>query len=149
MVHGVVRRSTGKDRIRVASGRSVHAFVDPALIERILENLVSNAIKHTPPDTKIWIRAVRRGSELSLIVEDNGPGVPEEIRASVFDAFKQGKPKYSPGTGVGLALVAQFAKLHGGRAWLEDRKGGGSVFHVVVPAVEVKRHARAPRAAAA
>jgi signal transduction histidine kinase len=149
MVQGVVQRSGGKDRIRVAAARSLRAFVDPALIERVLENLVSNAIKHTPPDTTIWVRAVRRRTELSLIVEDNGPGVPNEIRETVFEAFKQGKPKHSPGTGVGLALVAQFAKLHGGRAWLEDRKGGGSVFHVVVPAAEIKRNTRTPRAAAA
>src|SRR5581483_1857308 len=149
MVHGVVSRSGGNGRIRTTSGRALHAFVDPALVERILENLVSNAVKHTPPDSKIWVRASRRGNDLSLTVEDNGPGVPEEIKATAFEAFKQGRPKFSPGTGVGLALVAQFAKLHGGRAWLEDRRGGGSIFRVVVPAVEVKRQAKALRTAAA
>jgi len=150
MVRGVVERAGVGGRIRAMAGRPVRAFVDPALVERILENLVSNAVKHTPPDSRIWVRAARHKDSLHLTVEDNGPGVPEEIKADVFDAFKQGRPNYSPGTGVGLALVAQFAKLHGGRAWLEDRKGGGASFHVAVPAVEVKKHSRArPRSAAA
>jgi len=150
MVHGVVERSGSKDRIKLAFGRGVKAFVDPALIERVLENLISNAIRHTRPDTKIWVHATRRKDDLLLTVEDDGPGVPDEIKADVFDAFKQGRPNYSPGTGVGLALVAQFAKLHGGRAWLEDRKGGGAVFHVVVPAVDTKRQSKArPRSVAA
>lgn len=111
-----------------------HACIDAALVERMLENLISNALKHTPADARIWVRAVRRDGELRLTVEDNGPGVPDEIKERIFEPFEQGEvPEHAPGTGVGLTLVSQFAKLHGGRAWVEDRRGGGASFRVVLP----------------
>ena len=109
--------------------------VDPALVERIIENLLRNAMKHTPDGTRIWLRAARKNGHLSLKVEDAGPGVPDDLKLRIFEAFEQGEvPEHAPGTGVGLALVSQFAKLHGGRAWVEDRKGGGASFQVDLPA---------------
>jgi signal transduction histidine kinase len=116
--------------------------VDPALIERILENLVMNAIKHTPAGTAIWVRASHVKGQLHIKVEDAGGGVPDELKTRIFEAFEQGEvPMHSPGTGVGLSLVSQFAKLHGGRAWVQDRRGGGASFRVVVPATPAKKAA--------
>jgi signal transduction histidine kinase len=68
-----------------------------------------------------------------LTVEDAGPGVPEEIRAAIFEPFSRGDTGAVHGTGVGLALVARFAELHGGRAWVTDRTGGGASFRVYLP----------------
>jgi signal transduction histidine kinase len=67
-----------------------------------------------------------------ITVEDEGPGMPRELHEAVFEPFRQGPSpsSHSPGAGVGLALVARFAELHGGRAWVEDRKGGGASFRV-------------------
>jgi two-component system, OmpR family, sensor histidine kinase VicK len=68
-------------------------------------------------------------------VDDAGPGVPEEMRERIFEPFQQGPgtPSYSPGVGIGLSLVARFAELHGGRAWVEERPGGGASFRVFLP----------------
>jgi signal transduction histidine kinase len=70
-----------------------------------------------------------------IAVEDAGAGLPAELRDTVFEPFRQGPeaPTHAPGVGIGLTLVARFAELHGGRAWLEDRPGGGSSFRVRIP----------------
>jgi signal transduction histidine kinase len=116
--------------------------LDTAKVERIVENLLTNAAKHTPAGTKIWVRVRPAGGGepgsdgLLLVVEDAGPGVPPELRDAIFSPFTQGPSasEHAPGSGVGLSLVARFAELHGGRAWVEDRPGGGASFHVILPA---------------
>ena len=109
--------------------------VDPAQVERILENLVANAVRHTPPGTRVWIKVSLERDGALLAVEDSGPGVPRELRATVFEPFAQGPSpnRHSPGVGIGLSLVARFAELHGGRAWVEERDGGGASFRVFIP----------------
>ena len=111
--------------------------LDPAKVERIIENLLANAARHTPPDTPVWVRVEhpQGGEGVLLAVEDAGAGVPAELRDSVFEPFRQGPdtPAHAPGVGIGLTLVARFAELHGGRAWVEERAGGGSSFRVLIP----------------
>ena len=72
---------------------------------------------------------------MRISVEDDGPGVPVDIRRVIFEPFRQGPTQstHSPGTGIGLSLVARFAELHGGTAWVDERDGGGAAFHVVIP----------------
>jgi PAS domain S-box-containing protein len=113
----------------------VAAWVDPAKVERIVENLLTNAERHTTPDTPVWVKVARRGEGVLLAVEDAGDGVPRELRAALFEPFRQGPgaPAHAPGVGIGLSLVARFAELHGGRAWVQDRPGGGSSFRVLLP----------------
>jgi PAS domain S-box-containing protein len=108
---------------------------DAAKIERIFENLLSNAVRHTPPESKVWVRVGPEAAGALLVVEDDGPGVPAEHRESIFQPFGQGAgaPEHAPGVGIGLAVVARFAELHGGRAWVQDREGGGASFHVFLP----------------
>jgi PAS domain S-box-containing protein len=109
---------------------------DAPKLERIIENLLVNAAKHTPSGTPIWVRlrATDDGGVL-LAVEDEGPGVPAQLREQIFQPFRQGRTiaDHAPGSGIGLALVAQFAGLHGGRAWVQDRPGGGASFRVFLP----------------
>lgn len=104
---------------------------DPAMIERIVENLLGNAVKHTPGDSRIWVRLERADDGVLLVVEDDGPGVPADERESIFEPFRQGTGAAS-GSGVGLALISRFAALHDGRAWVQAREGGGSSFRVLL-----------------
>jgi len=129
----VLRRS---DRCGADIVEPAVVSVDATKVERIIENLVSNALRHTPPGTNIWVRARGRDGGIALVVEDEGRGIPTELRDAIFEPFRQApgsSSEHSPGVGVGLSLVRRFAELHGGRAWLEDRPGGGSSFHVFLP----------------
>jgi PAS domain S-box-containing protein len=114
----------------------VEADVDAPKVERIVENLLANAFRHTPPGSEVRVRLAAAENGALICVDDRGPGVGEHERASIFEIFRRGEAGLASarGTGVGLALVAQFAGLHGGRAWVEDNPGGGASFRVFLPA---------------
>lgn len=104
--------------------------LDAGLTERILANLLSNAVRHTPPDTWVCVCARDEGDHVLLHVDDAGPGIPEARRQEVFEAFRHGT---GVGMGVGLHLVREFARFHGGDAWIEERSGGGASVRVRLP----------------
>jgi PAS domain S-box-containing protein len=122
----------------VVDAPAVQLAVDAPKVERIVENLVVNAAKHTAAGTTIWVRVQAQRDGVLLVVEDEGPGVPAQLREQVFQPFQKGRnvADHAPGSGIGLALVAQFASLHGGRAWVQDRPGGGASFRVFLPDVQ-------------
>ena len=109
--------------------------IDAAKVERIIENLVMNAMRHTEDGASIWLRVGPAPGGALIAVDDDGPGVPDELREAIFEPFRQGpsRSRHSPGTGIGLSLVAMFTELHGGRAWVEDRHGGGASFRIFLP----------------
>ncbi len=123
------------------SGREVvvhadvaEASIDPAKVERIVENLLVNAAKHTPDDSTIWVELISNPDWVQINIEDEGAGVPSHLRAAIFEPFQRGSDETSsPGAGIGLSLVARFTSLHGGEAWVEDREGGGASFRVRLP----------------
>jgi signal transduction histidine kinase len=116
------------------SAHPVVAEVDAPKLERIVENLLANAIKHTPPGTDVTVRVEPAGEAVLIAVDDSGDGVPASERDAVFELFNRGDAYESvPGAGIGLALVAQFAATHGGRAWVEDNGSGGASFRVELP----------------
>lgn len=123
------------DRPLAVEAEPVMVSLDPEKVERIIENLLANAVRHTPDGTPVWVRVRREGDGVLLAVEDAGAGIDQALRASVFEPFRQGpgRAAHSPGVGIGLSLVARFAELHGGRAWVTDRPGGGSLFQVFIP----------------
>lgn len=109
---------------------------DRAKLERVVANLVANALQHTPPETPVWVRVYPEGRHGLLVVEDAGPGVPPELRGRLFEPLEQGHEAATaatPGMGIGLTLVDGLARLQGGSVTLEDRPGGGSRFCVRLP----------------
>ncbi len=119
------------DRPLVIEAESPLVAVDPDLVERILENLLANTVVHTPPGAPVWVR-VTAADAVSLVVEDAGPGVPDHLKEAVFDLFRTVDPEARRG-GTGLWVVNRLAELHGGRALVEDRPGGGASFRVLLP----------------
>jgi PAS domain S-box-containing protein len=126
-VHGERRVEIDADHVVVE--------LDGPKVERIVENLLVNAARHTPPGTTIWVRVRGKDDGVTISVEDEGPGVPEALRGSIFEPFDRGGKDTSntPGVGIGLTLVARFAEMHGGRAWVEDAPTGGAAFRVYLP----------------
>jgi PAS domain S-box-containing protein len=137
LVHEVVDgiAATSSDHPIDVDAEAVVADVNPLMVQRIVESLLRNALRHTPRGTKVWVRLVPEGSGVLLLVEDAGPGIPEDMRETIFHPFRQGDSAsaHDPGVGIGLSLVAQMAGLHGGKAWVEDRSGGGASFRVHLP----------------
>ncbi len=121
-------------------GETAVLSVDSGKVERILENLLVNAAKHTPVGTPVLVAVQPQEGGITLSVEDEGPGIPEELKATIFQPFRQGTEARTRGTGagIGLSLVKKFAELHGGTAWVEDRAGGGTAFRVLLPGMVAK-----------
>ena len=133
--HAVEESDLMVERTLRIEADSVVVSIDPAKVERIVENLLANTARHTPPDTPVWVWVKPHREGVLIVVEDAGPGVPPEVRDVIFRPFEQGPDRvmHSPGVGIGLSLVGRFAKLHGGRAWVEERPGGGASFRVYLP----------------
>jgi signal transduction histidine kinase len=113
-------------------------WADPDKVHQVLANLVSNAVKFTPPSGEVAILARPEPPDLVRVaVRDTGPGVPPADRERVFDKFYQvGRVdgERPSGTGLGLTIARHLVELHGGRIWVEDGPVGGSTFVVLLPA---------------
>jgi PAS domain S-box-containing protein len=122
------------------AGRSVEIQTEPvtiavdlAQVERMVENLLANVARHTE-DARVWIRVAPQDGGALISVDDEGAGVPDDLKEKIFVPFSRGPEAADlPGSGIGLSLVARFAELHGGRAWVEDRPGRGASFRVFLP----------------
>jgi PAS domain S-box-containing protein len=106
--------------------------VDPTLVTQAFYNLILNALKFVVPGTapSIEITSWEGDTEIGIAVSDRGPGVKREFAERIFLLFQRAVGREVDGTGAGLAIVKQVAERHGGRAWVEEREGGGSMFVV-------------------
>lgn len=131
----IVRESHGLTAhpVRIRSA-AILVDIDPVKVERVLDNLLLNAARHTPAGTpiRVDVRAAPEGGAF-LTVEDDGPGVPDELKDVLFEPFRQGENSSGRGVGIGLSLVRRFAELHGGTATVEDHEGGGARFVIFLP----------------
>ncbi len=107
--------------------------VDFALITRVLANIVENAIKYSPPETPITIRAHAVGRNLEIMVADRGPGATESDLVRMAGKFRRGRAGASDGAGLGLAICRGFVEAHGGHITVENRPGGGLNVFFTLP----------------
>lgn len=111
-----------------------HVLADRLMIDRMLDNLVSNAVKFSPPSGIITIAVQTVGATVRVSVADEGPGIAEDQLAAIFEAFRRGPDaEGTPGLGLGLAIVRQIADAHDAAVSVAARLGGGSVFTVTFP----------------
>jgi PAS domain S-box-containing protein len=133
---------TRRQRVVEFRASGLVARIDRSILERIVVNLLDNAFRYTTPEGKVWFRFEASDStDLILCVDDDGPGIKEGSKDAIFNPFvRAGDSASVAGTGMGLALVERFARLLGGRAWVEDRPGGGSSFRVLFPGGLMETH---------
>jgi signal transduction histidine kinase len=133
-----VRRTTVETRVE--PGLTLIANRDA--INQMLVNLLDNAVKYGPPEQTITVEAVRRGGHALFAVEDEGAGIPARHRLRIWKPYERLESEQHArvaGTGIGLAVVAQLAAAHGGRAWVEDTPSGGARFVVQLPLSAVRQ----------
>jgi signal transduction histidine kinase len=109
---------------------------DPDKIERVLYNLVDNAIKFTPEEGVVSLYADQLDKHfIRVAVTDTGQGIPVEMRDHIFDRYQQISGTYARrrGTGLGLTYCKMAVEAHSGRIWIEDNVGGGAVFAFTLP----------------
>jgi signal transduction histidine kinase len=112
------------------------SMVDPARIEQIMNNLLSNALRHTPDGGKIEIILKANGNKLLVTVHDNGPGISEEALPYIFERFyraDRSRSRSEGGSGLGLAIALQIAALHEGTLTADNDPQGGAVFTLSLP----------------
>jgi len=114
-------------------------MADPGLLERVIANLVDNALRYTPADQVVRLAASSHAGRVELRVVDRGPGIPESARGAVFTAFQRhdDHPSVGTGVGLGLAIARGFTEAMGGTLTAEDTPGGGLSMVVDLPAVAV------------
>ncbi len=125
-------RSYPNLRVSLAPSPTVLMLGLPAGLRLVIDNAIKNAVKHGGA-TEIRLSAVSSADGVEIAVDDNGAGVPEEERAVVFERFSRGSTASRSGSGLGLALVAQQAELHGGTASLEASPLGGARLLLRLP----------------
>ena len=119
---------------------------DRAGLTRMLSNLIKNAVQYSPSLSAVEVAGGEEGGWVWLEVRDRGPGIAEEQRERVFERFVRlagGRASNPPGAGLGLAIVAEVARTHAGRAFVRERDGGGSIFRVELPVTPTSE--KAPR----
>ena len=131
----VSRYADGRHRVTLEIGPVPPLPLRVSAIQRLIVNLIENALAHTPPGTPVHISLTRAAGRVELSVADTGPGVPEAERERIFRRFyRLDSSRTTPGTGLGLAMVAAIAKLHGASVVAEDNAPGLRIRLVFAPA---------------
>lgn len=119
-----------------AKGDNFEFIADKGLMQQVLDNFVTNAIKYSPPETTIITRVMATPQAIRFEVEDEGPGLSEEDKQKLFGFFQRLSARPTGGEsshGVGLAITKRVVDLHGGKIWAESELGKGTTFVVVIP----------------
>ena len=118
-------------------GSGLHVWADPCALRQVLDNMVSNAVKHSPKGQVVEISAQAHDQWVRFSVKDYGPGIPEEFREEIFNRFVQvpGDSTEKKGTGLGLNIAKAIVEEHSGSISVDSRPGRYTVFHVNLPAL--------------
>jgi signal transduction histidine kinase len=123
-------RSRVKTTVEWKAADGISLMGDPLAMHHVFLNLALNARDVMPDGGKLTIRVTERRGEARIQFEDNGPGVPKELRKKIFDAFFTTR---ADGTGLGLAFVDRIVSEHGGSVTVGDAPGGGALFEIRIP----------------
>ena len=110
-----------------------HVRADRSHIERVLINLIVNAVRHTPAKGLVKVRATKQSNQVTFSIEDNGEGMPPEFLSKIFDRFVQVPGATGGGAGLGLSIAHNIVKAHGGNIWVESKLREGSAFYFTLP----------------
>lgn len=122
--------------VRIVAPEPIWVRGEPRLLERLIANVLDNAIRHTPPNGWVEARVEHQGSEARLTIQDTGPGIPPEELPRIFDRFFQRQTSsdgHGATTGLGLGLCRWIAEAHHGRIMVESQVGHGSTFAIALP----------------
>ena len=114
----------------------IHALLDPAVMVQVLENLVSNAVKYSPPGKNIFVRLKKDSHAARCEVQDEGPGLNAEDQKKLFGKFARLSAKPTGGehaTGLGLSIAKRMVEAMNGKVWCESEPGRGATFIVTMP----------------
>jgi two-component system sensor histidine kinase KdpD len=136
LVREAVSDLPGNDRVDVA-GEAPLVSVDPIQIQRVVANLVENALKFSPSSARVHVRITATRQEAIVRIVDQGPGLDSSELERVFEPFYRRDSDQRSGAGLGLAIARGFAAANGGRVWAESRPGQGATFALALPVVEV------------
>ncbi|HEV2044903.1 MAG TPA: ATP-binding protein, partial [Sphingomicrobium sp.] len=134
------RRETGTVRLAFARPRRASTIVvgEPGRLARAIDNIIDNAISFSPPDGLVEIAAIHVGDEILIRVDDEGPGVPDDLREAIFNRFHSVRPTESFGrhSGLGLAIARAIVEGHDGEIDVADRDDApsGARFTISLPA---------------
>lgn len=116
--------------------KEIELNADPQLLERLITNLLGNALKFTPEKGKITISVEDSPEKVKVEVADTGPGIPEEYLEKIFDKFQQ-LQRTKGGTGLGLTICKYIVEAHNGKIWVESKLGQGSKFSFFIPKTQI------------
>jgi two-component system sensor histidine kinase KdpD len=136
LVRDAVHDLPGSDRVDLV-GESPLVNVDAVQIQRVLANLVENALKFSPQDAHVHVRITATRQEAIVRIVDQGPGLEEGELDRVFEPFYRSGSDQRSGAGLGLAIARGFAAANGGRLWAESKPGQGATFALALPVVDV------------
>ena len=141
LLERVVRDISSRDpqassRLSINCNDEMRARINAPLLEQAIANLIENALKYSPEDSPVLIFCAHEGTEISLNVEDRGPGIQAEHLPRIFERFyriDKARSRRMGGTGLGLAIVKHITQIHGGQATVSSTPGEGSTFKLNLP----------------
>jgi signal transduction histidine kinase len=127
--------------VRIDLEETVQVMADPARIQQVLSNLLSNVEKYAPGVDPVELSVEAVGSDVMFSLVDRGPGIGPDQHATIFQRFSRVRPpgmNHVPGSGLGLYISREIVKAHGGRIWVESEPGAGAAFRFTLPRTDLR-----------